>query len=186
MRFHKLQIIFFIISFLISEISINLVRQHIDILPPVLARIAYTYTNAEYIALRAQGGTGFSFIGELFDILERIYINLLLFLFILNHEDVFRSPKTRTIFSFLLVWMAFCNFTMNIPSLGNRFIQLAYPVIAYIWLVTFKGKRYQWVIYVAPIVFLFSAYIQLGHYSMVLEPYFYISSPVYLLYRYLI
>ncbi len=185
-KFHRFQIILFIISFFLSEISNELIRQQIDILPPTLANLASIYTDPVRIALKSEGGTGFYWITELFNTLERLYINLLVFLFILDSEDIFRNEKTKLIFPFLLIWMAFCNSTMAIPSLGNRFIQLAYPIIAYIWLVAFKGKKYQKFLYAAPIVFIFSAYTQLNRYTMVLEPYFYISSPIYLVYRYLI
>src|SRR5690606_20800874 len=95
------------------------------------------------------------------------------------------NPKTKNLFSFLLVWMTFVNFTMPIPSLGGRFMLLSYPIIAYIWLVNFKDVKYKKVLYVMPFVFLMSFYGQLRLYSLILEPIFYFSSPFYLIYKYL-
>jgi len=129
-------------------------------------------------------GTGFYWLGQIFKYSERFYINLLVWLFIRNSKTIFNNPKTKALFPLLLVWMSFVNFTMPIPSVGNRFILLAYPVIAYIWLVNFKGVKYERVLYAMPFVFLFSFYNQLKLYKLVMDFSFLYSSPFYLLYKY--
>jgi len=111
-------------------------------------------------------------------------MNYLVWLFIKNSNRITGNPKTKSLFAFLLIFMTFINFTMPIPSLGARYMYLAYPIIAYIWLVNFKGVKYQKVLHAMPFVFLFSFYTQFLLYKNVLDITFYFSSPFYLLYKY--
>ncbi|MDY4789543.1 MAG: EpsG family protein [Bacteroidales bacterium] len=182
----KIWIVLFIFSFFISNISVELIRNVIDSLPPFLANMAKSYTNEDYIEMRASAGSGFYWVSVLFSFLVRVYMNLLVYLFIKNSNLVKSNSKTKSLYMFLLVWMTFVNFTMPVPSLGGRFMVLSYPIIAYIWLVNFKGKKYKYVLYSMPFVFLFSFYTQFLYYIHVLEPYFFFSSPFYLIYKYLI
>lgn len=185
-RFKKIWLVLFFISFFVSTISVEFVRNMIDSLPPFLAKMAISYTDPEYITERNASGTGFSWVEDLFNILVKLYINLMVFLFIKNSKLILNNSNTSNLYSFLLVLMSFVNFTMPIPSVGGRFIMLSYPLISYIWLVNFKGYKYKIFLYIAPFIFLFSIYEQIILYIMVLEPNFLISSPFYLIYKYLI
>src|SRR5690554_616720 len=180
----KVWVVLFFISFLVSNISVELVRGIIDSLPPFIARMAQSYTDEGYIEERAAAGSGFYWVAEFFRFAVRVYINYLVWLFIKNSNRITANPKTKALFAFLLIWMTFVNFTMPIPSLGARFMYLAYPIIAYIWLVNFKGVKYQKVLHAMPFVFLFSFYTQFLLYKNVLDISFYFSSPFYLLYKY--
>ena len=75
---------------------------------------------------------------------------------------------------------------MFVPSLGNRFIQLSYPIIAYIWLVIFKDEKYNRFILFLPLVFMWDIQKVLSYYFQVLDFWFYFSSPIYLIYKYII
>lgn len=185
-KYEKLWIVLFIISFFVSNISIEMTRSIIDALPPFLRRMARSYIDQEYIEMRNAVGTGFWWVSELFRYLVSIYVNVLVFLFIKNRSQIRLNPKTNNLFLFLMMWLTFTNFTMSIPSLGARFVQLSYPIIAYIWLVNFKDRKYQEVLYILPFAFLFNIYTFLGYYKTVLDPVFYISSPFYLIYKYLL
>jgi len=184
-KYSKLWILLFFISFLVSNISIDLIYSLTDKLPLFLADMALSYTNPEYVELRRASLASSQF-AKIFDFLIRFYLNFMVYLFIRNSKTINNNPKTQNLFSFLLVWMTFVNFTMPVPSLGGRFMTLSYPLIAYIWLVNFKGKKYTKILYAMPFVFLFSFYIQLQYYNMVLDPVFYISNPFYLIYKYLL
>ena len=184
-RYEKLWTVLFIISFFVSNISVEMARGIIDALPPFLGKMALSYTDQEYIEMRNAAGTGFWWVNELFRYLVMIYINVTVFLFINNRIQITSNPKTKNLFAFLLVWMTFANFTMPIPSLGARFVQLSYPLIAYIWLVNFKDVKYQLYLYLIPFVFLYNIYRQGVYYNTVLDPYFYISSPIFLVLKYL-
>lgn len=183
---HKLWVFLFLVSFLASNLSVELVRSVSDYLPPFLKRTAESYTDESYIGEVDNKGSGFIWVTEIFKFLVRAYMNLMVWLFIKNSKMILSNPKTSRLYPFLLIWMVFVNFTMPIPSLGGRFMMLAYPIIAYIWLVNFKGVKYQRLLFAMPIVFVFSFYTQAILYFKVLEPEFYISSPFYLIYKYLI
>lgn len=180
----KVWVVLFFISFFVSNISVDFVRGIIGYLPPFIAGMAQSYTDAEYIQERSAEGSGFYWVAEIFRFSVRVYMNYLVWLFIKNSSRITANPKTKSLFAFLLIWMTFANFTMPIPSLGGRFMVLAYPVIAYIWLVNFKGVKYQKVLHAMPFVFLFSFYTQFLLYKNVLDITFYFSSPFYLLYKY--
>lgn len=180
----KVWVVLFFISFLVSNISVELVRGIIDSLPSFIAGMAQSYTDEGYIEERAAAGSGFYWVAEFFRFAVRVYMNYLVWLFIKNSNRITANPKTKALFAFLLIWMTFVNFTMSIPSLGGRYMYLAYPIIAYIWLVNFKGVKYQKVLHAMPFVFLFSFYTQFLLYKNVLDFTFYFSSPFYLIYKY--
>jgi len=184
-RHYKIWVVLFVASFFVSNISVDFVTRYIDLLPTFIARSAQTYTSAEHIEEVNKVGSGFYWVAQIFKYSVRIYLNLLVWLFIRNSKTIFKNPKSNALFPFLLVWMSFVNFTMPIPSVGNRFVMLAYPMIAYIWLVNFKGVKYEKVLYAMPFVFLFSFYNQLKLYLMVIDFSFLYSSPFYLVYKYL-
>lgn len=184
-NFYKLWTILFFVSFLVSTISVDLVRNSIDLFPTFIVKMAESYTDESYIQERANSGTGFFWIATIFNFLVRVYMNFLVWLFIKNSKEIINNTKTKYLFSFLLVLMVFVNFTMAIPSLGGRYMLLSYPIIAYIWLVVFKGRKYDKVLYAMPFIFSFSFYIQIVLYNKVLDPIFYFSNPIYLLYQYL-
>ena len=169
-------------EFFISTISIELVRNIGNLLPPFLEDMVQSYTNEEYIIQKEQEK---GFISLFFSYAVIIYINVLVLLFIRNAKAIKDNNKSKSLYLFLLVYMTFVNFSMPIPSLGGRFIILSYPIIAYIWLTNFKDRKYQKILYVMPFVFLFQFYMQFNLYKLVTEPYFYFTSPFYLIYRYL-
>lgn len=188
-KYNRLWVILFFISFFISELSITLVQNFIDIMPAFLQRMASYYTEADYIETRSQTGTGFWWVSILFSILVRIYFNAIVFLFIKNTKLINSNLKTKSLYQFLLVWMTIFNFTMAVPSLGGRFITLAYPIIAYIWLINFEGdiKRYRNFLYLMPLVyFMHFYYLIFLNYGNSLESCFFYSSPFYLIYKYLL
>jgi hypothetical protein len=182
---NKVWAVLFFVSFLVSNVSLDLVKNYIDLFPTFIVKMAESYTDESYVQQRESGGTGLYWIAATFNFLVRVYMNFLVYLFIKNSKEIIDNAKTKYLFSFLLVLMVFVNFTMAIPSLGGRFMLLSYPIIAYIWLVNFKGRKYDRVLYAMPVIFSFSFYVQIMLYVKVLEPVFYFSNPLYLLYHYL-
>jgi hypothetical protein len=184
-RFKKLWVILFFISFFVSAVSVELTQSFTNFLPPVFTEMIESYTNPEYIDSRREAIQESNY-AKIFHLLVRVYLNIMVWLFIKNSKLVSNNSKTANLFSFLLVWMTFVNFTTPIPSLGGRFATLSYPLITYIWLVNFSTIKYKYVLYIMPLVFSLSIYQQVLYYSSVLEPAFYYSSPFYLIYKYLI
>lgn len=183
---HRPWVILFFLSFLVSNLSVDLARSIIDRLPSTIGRLAAAYTDEDYIQERASSGSGFIWVTRTFGFMVKVYMNLLVFLFIKNINRVSSNPKSKKLFSFLLIWMTFTNFTMPIPSLGGRFMAMSYPIIAYIWLVNFYNVKYTKVLYAMPFIFIFSFYKTILQYNKVLDPLFFVSSPLYLVYKYLI
>lgn len=185
-RFDRIWAILFFISFFVGNLSLEILRDVSDQLPVFAQRMIQSYTDPERVAQIREGGTGFYWVSRMMSILVRIYMNYMVYLFIKNSTSIKANFKSKELYLFLLVFMTFVNFTMPVPSLGGRYMTLAYPIIAYIWLVNFKGRKYIRYLYLMPFVFWFSIYRRLNQYFSVLEPAFFISNPFWLIYKYLI
>ncbi len=185
-RFEKIWIVLFFVSFLFAGVSVELLNSNLDLLPSIIRNKAAGYASAEYIEQR-NAGSGFYWVTQLSEFMTRLYIGIMLYLFIKNRQLITENLKTKRIYLFLLVYMTMVNFVMPIPSLGNRFIVLAYPIMAYIWLVNFKNVKYRWFLYLIPFVFWFQIYrVCFILYPQVTDWSFYVSSPFILVYKYLI
>lgn len=193
-RYTKFWSIAVIISFFISNITLELLNVVGDFIPDFLQSKFQGYTRDEYIDMFNRGGSGFIWVVRIFQFLIRAYLNLLVYLFIRNSKDVINNIKTKGLYQFLLVLITFVNLTIIIPEVGTRFMMLTIPIISYIWLVNFNVyNKYRKVLYFSIVVFSFKllglyvyTFPTFRHYDVVLEPYFYFSSPIYLIYRYLI
>lgn len=187
MRFEKVWIVAFVASFFAGNIAVEILQNVSDKLPVFVQRMIEGYTDKYYLEQFYAVGTGFSWVPKLFSIMVRIYINLMVYLFIKNSAVIKGNLKTKKLYLFILVYMTFVNLTMSVPSLGERYINLAYPIIAYIWLINFKGVKYERFLYAMPVIYSFAIYNKIfTHYLQVLELDFFIGSPLWLIYRYLI
>jgi len=176
----------FVISFFTSTIFANVLQASADYLPEFLAKTVRGYTDEDILySTITYSGTGFWWIPLFFDRAYRIFTNLLVVLFIFNRKSI-KENNTRNLYLFILIFMTYVNFAMPIPALGTRSIVMAYPIIAYIWLANFGKTKYQWLIYALPFVWLFDIIKHIGYYFMVLDWTFFISSPVILVFKYLI
>lgn len=193
-RYIKFWSVCAIVCFFISSISIELFNSVIPFLPSSLAEKYDGYVSAMYVYEINEGGSGNMWLKRLLELCCRSYFNIMLVVMILHYRDYIERSKCVQAFRFLLVVMSFANFTMMVPSLGSRFIMLALPFIAYIWLVCFSEKRFRKYIYMLGIMFVLLAPIPvqimqlpcLMHYFKVLEPDFFLASPIYLVFKYLV
>lgn len=183
-NFHKTTVVLFVLSFVLSSISLELARENAFFLPPFLQKVVLSYTDENYVKELSQG-SGFAWVAQLFKSLGYYYINLLVFLLIQNAKVILKDPKTSLLYRFLIFFMVFVNLVMPIPSMGNRYILLAYPIIAYLWLIYFKGRKYKTILYLFPIVFFLNIYSQLLLYKMVTGIYFFIAPSLYTIFEYL-
>ncbi len=187
MRFDKVWVVAFFISFFVGSIAVELIQNASNSLPVFMQHMIASYTDAEVIAKRNQiDYQTFDWVSRLMNFIVRFYMNFMVFLFIKNSASIKAETKTKNFYLFLLVYMTFVNFTMPVPSLGGRYIVLAYPIIAYIWLVCFKDVKYQKFLYAMPFVFWFSIRGQILYYLSVLDFTFFVSNPFLLIYHYLI
>lgn len=184
-KYKKILVALYFISFLVSNFSLVLLQNSIPLLPESFARMVEGYTSAKYIE-SINNGSGFFWVSQLFQILTLVYLNIMVILLIINSKVIVNEVKTKALFLFLIFWMSFSNFFMIIPSVGERFILLAYPLISYIWLVHFKGRKYQVFLLFLPIVFFMWIYSNINIVNKVIAPSFFVSNPIYLIYKYLI
>lgn len=184
-RFEKAWIVFFFLSFIVSNVALSLAQDFSEYLPPTLARVVASYTDAEYVQKRNAEGTGFWIVGYIFDILVNVFRAVMVCFFIRERKTIQRDKNLYNLYIFLLILMSFSFFTMGIPSLGVRYINLAFPVMSFIWLVTFGEKKYRWFIYIVPLVYFMTIYGTIRLFNQVLDVYFYFSSPMLLMLKYL-
>lgn len=186
-RFEKFWIILFSISFLFSSFAASILQSLTTNFEAYLPKIipAYVDSYTDSIENLTQG-TGFYWVNSLFLVLVKIYLYLLVIIFIKNNSAIKKDSRTKDIYLFLLVWLTCFNFLSSIPSLGNRFNSLALPFIAYIALLHVKKTKFQIFLLLLPLVYSFTIYEQVRLYIAVLEPSFYYSSPFYLTFKYLI
>ncbi|MGP5439704.1 EpsG family protein [Psychrobacter faecalis] len=183
-RFDRLWVLLFLSSFFTSIFAAELLQYIQSFLPSFLSNSIDVYTDPEYIEFR-RSWSGIGFFKILIENSRLIYMNFVILLFIRHSNEIKINIKTKDLYLFLLIFVTVFNFLMTVPSLGGRYITLSYPVIAYIWLVSFKGRRYSWVLVLLPFFFIYQIYIQILKYTEVTTYDFYISSPFYLLYKYL-
>lgn len=173
----------FILSFFISIFAVELLQEVKNYLPIFLSRSLDYYLSEEILN---QGWSGFGWLSILFNKILIFYIAFLIIVLIKNESKILNNIKTRNLYQFLLIWVSIFNFLMIVPSLGSRFMQISYPIIAYIWLVNFKGKKYDYIILFLPFAFAYNIYMQIIYYRDVMDYFYYFSSPFYLVYKYLI
>ena len=103
-------------------------------------------------------------------------------------EKIIKDSRSKNIFGLLLVLITFANFVSTVPSLGARFVMFTYPLIAYILLLCIKDykKMYSLLIAFVPLYFFMRIYQTLKLYIETLNIDFFISSPIYLLGKYLL
>lgn len=182
-KFEKIWIILFPVSFFASTLAVELIQSFNSILPTFLSKLAQSYTSDERLNVT---WSGFGWLPILFKNIVLYLITGIILLFIKNSKQIKSNPKTKDLYYFLLMWVTIFNFLMFVPSLGNRFIQLSYPIISYIWLVNFKDEKYNKFILFLPLAFIWDIQKILSYYFQVLDFGFYFSSPIYLVYKYII
>jgi hypothetical protein len=175
-KYDKFWIIIFIISFFISEISLELIHSFQDTTPKIIQNIIWSYSSESNVQNRIYDFEHLPLYARIFNSLPRYYINLLMFLLILNRRQINLIPRVHSIFVFLLIWLASSNFTMAIPSLGARFITLSVPLITYLCLLVYsKIHILSKIIYLIPIVYSYSILYWVKYMIMVTDPILLIS-----------
>lgn len=185
-KYEKIWIILFIMSIIVSNILLELAQSYSGFIPSFIENEFRHYTDAMYVKQTFDtAGTGLWWVDKVFETLRKLYINALIIILIINRRKILLDINDIRLYRFMLVYTTFSNFGMSIPSFGNRFIILSYSIIAFLWLTSFKGLKYNWIIYLFPIAFFMSIYHQINLYNLVTDVYFYISSPLILIPEYL-
>lgn len=171
--------VMFFVSFIASSIAVEIISDVSEYLPPALQFLVERYSGE--IELKTNL---YQILHRIFTTSFRLYIGVIFILFINNEKNILGNPKTNNLYQFLLVYMSIINFVIQIPSLGSRYFILSFPIIAYLWLVSFGNEhKYRRVIYLLPFVSLFNIYERLHVYLNAVDFSFYISSPLYQVFK---
>ena len=176
-------IISLVFSF-IPEYLIDNMQNLANYFPQAISNKILAYTSEEYMYLINESGSGFIWVRRLLENLSVLYITMLVYVMHRNYKTNIEHTNCKHLYIFLLIVTIFVNFTIDIPSLGSRFIMLTLPLIAYIWLSCFSVQKYNIWVYGLGILFVIFAvfpvfqFPHLLHYLKVLEPLFFINSPV--------
>lgn len=175
---------FFFASFILSSISIQLVADFSAYLPPTLQFLVERYTSGD-----GEIQTNlYQVLKRIFDFANLLVLAIMMYLLMKHEEVVFNNSKTHGLYPFLLVWMALCSFVMPIPSLGNRFIVLGLPILAYVWYLVFENQsQYRLLLLLYVITSMMNIYELICCYTLFSVPLsFYYTSPLFQIYNYLI
>jgi len=177
-RWPTICFIFFIISFALSEVFAQILSTNVSLLPEFMAKSTEYYLNAE----NASRGLLYS----IFDVSRRVFINILVVVVIITAKFHESKTETKDMYLFVVILAAFSNFFMSVPIFGSRMQALMFPFLAYVWLVNiYKTKRGK-IMYLYPVVsFYFIFFLMPRTYYRLLEPCFFYSSPIYLIFKYL-
>lgn len=187
-KYYNIWIMLYFVSFFIGHVAFSIIGEITEYLPTFLQNFANDYTTEAQIERITSKGTGFSFIGIFLGYLIDIFFFLAMMIIISNKEKIIKDSRTKNIFGLLLVLITFANFVSTVPSLGARFVMFTYPLIAYIFLLCIKDykKMYSLLIAFVPLYFFMRIYQTLKLYIETLNIDFFISSPIYLLSKYLL
>lgn len=175
--------IFFFASFVLSSVSMQLVVDLSSYLPSSLQFLVERYTGEVELKTNL-----YQVIRRIFGLASTVLTAYMMYLLMKHDKEIKNNPKTNNLFPLLLVWMSICYFVMPIPSLGGRYIVLGFPILAYVWLVTFeKHGKYRNVLLLYPVanlMFIYELICCYIDYSVPMS--FYYTSPIYQLYKYII
>lgn len=183
-------LIFILFPSLMASLIINV----FSCVMPDVTRFAL-YTDVFYMRDINEGGTGFIWMGRLLEHGTWLMLDASVVFYIFNYNDYIKGTKCEELFKFLLILVLFVNAAIFIPSLGSRFLMMAFPMVAYIYLVCFTDKMQRHIgVYLFVAFYLFCMLMPwavyqipcLKFYTQLWEPLFWITSPLYSVVRYLI
>lgn len=145
-----------IISVFVSSLSVLLFQSVEGYLPDALQTTIGFYTDKDYIISRG-AGSGWSWLETLSN--EAIKVFFVVSLIVVNKNRMKQVGLSRTqyqllVFAFCI--LSFSNFTSSIPSLGNRYIHMVYPFVAYFLIKYSRIKQVSNLIYLIPVLLFFS------------------------------
>lgn len=179
LRFWKIALF---VSFVASSVAIQFISDMSSFLPANLQGMVEMYTND--IDTRSNL---YQVLRRIFAVIEHGFLVYMMVLFMRSEKTILNDPHAKRVYQFLLVWLSVIFFFLPVPSLGERFLLLSMPMLAYLWLIVFESRgMYRNVIRFFPLFFIFSIYEEISVYLFwSVAPEFWVTSPLYLAYKYL-
>jgi len=183
-KFEKIWIWLYLLSFLFSEISINLIQNYSDLFPLPIQGLISDYAIGSNFDDRLSKIEALPVYAKILSNLPRYFINFIIIYFIYKRKYFVFNTEDRTVFRFLLVLLAFCNFTKGIPSFGLRFFMLSIPFVSYLCLIYCKKyislRKY---IYIIPVVYSYNILYWFRDMTTVTDPFLLISVLPHIIYK---
>ncbi|MDR2119192.1 MAG: EpsG family protein [Tannerellaceae bacterium] len=176
----------FIFSLVFSNFSIFFSEKIMNFLPTVISHYAFHYSSEGVITKIKTANALLHPIVQFLYILQYLYINVIVCMFIANRKVII-STIAHFPYIFVLLIMIFVNFTKSIPSM-ERYMNMVFIFIPFIWLICKNNfQKYRWLLYSYPLIFMYRFYYIFAiEYTRATPWEFYVSSPFYLVYKYLI
>ena len=184
-RYQKLWIAFFIISFFSGMFLQHIIMNYLDYFPEVIQSQINSYASESAIIYRENLIQYMPTYATVLNSIPYYYLNLLVFIFIVTRRKTNYSSKDKNMFALVLILFSFANFAQSIPSLGVRFVSVGIPFLAYLWLRIWGDKRMKWYIYAIPLVSSYSILYWVRNMISISEPYLYLASLPHIVIRYL-
>ena len=172
-RFEKCWIVLLFLSFVFSELSLQILRDSsLLIQSPFLAGWVDNYITEETYASKA---SGFYWLAPIFNFLSRVFMLGMLIIMIKYKVVVINDKRTKDLYMLSIIWYSVSNFAFAVPSLGERFIHISFPFIAYVWAIHFLNTGYKKYLYLFPLCNLTILKVKMDIYMSLFEPTFLIS-----------
>lgn len=175
-RYEIFWVFIFIISFFISQISLELVQSYQGYAPKIIQNLIWSYSAVSNVQDRLSDIEILPLYAQIFNALPRYFINLLMFIFVFKRKLVNSLPEMQSIYILLLVLLSFSNLTMSIPSFGARIITIVVPVMLYLCLISYsKISLLNKLLYLIPLVYSYSLLYWVRYMILVTDPMLLIS-----------
>ncbi|WP_341221452.1 EpsG family protein [Polaribacter atrinae] len=168
LKFHKLWVYIFMISFFVGNIALSLSTNYVDIMPQAVQNLVWSYTESD-TALERIEGIGQPLYAEILTLLPYVFINIFIVFFIYNFKKI-KNTEGYNVYIFILIWMSACNFTSAIPSFGARFFQMGIPFVMYLGLLMYKEVPFiKTLLKFAPVIYAYSIFLWLRFVSTIID-----------------
>ena len=180
-----------ILSLFLSPVILKVATR---VLPMILGDFYSMYTDYYYVYEINESGSGLIWLRRLLEVVLLISNTVIVLIFTKHYHDRIKGTKCESLYYILISIVLVVNLSISIPSVGSRFIMLVYPLLAYIFLVCFYEQQFRNVIYmyagfILCCILTFSRYYMLPSltdYLKLWHPLFYVSSPVYSFFKYIV
>ncbi len=177
-------IVVFVLSFLLSGFSTFFIQYFLGFSMGATSMFE-GYVQGGQLASSSASQVGM--LENIFTVLSKFYI-MIMFLRIyyatIQKGQVLQGAK---LYKFVFLAYTVVNFLSPIPSLGNRFFILLYPLLVYLWIINFGTKKYNVFLMILPIVFIYNIYrVSYGISVRLVDMSFFYTNPFSLIYKYLI
>ena len=161
-RINRPLIVLVYLSIPLSFLSIYVGEALYNYLPTPLQHTADFYFSEENLARKSLQGSGYYYVSTIFKSIVTAFKYIMIVLLLNKRWSI--SDKYPGIHVLTLLMLAFSLFTMGIPSLGGRFFNVAFPLVVFLWICTFKFNDYKQFVYLTPVVFSFDFIYWLYYY----------------------